>query len=186
MVCQGPTHGLLFFCLPEPLVHLGVGVSATNKTTALFFTRWRQDEDEQRLRMLTFHLLRAINFDLEHDVGSARWFGRWRAVEVADELGPFQETTVIDTSLKFLSRDESIRIGRFPRTTIARSPRSRQPQSRITPNEGFNDRALAHPTRTGHDDDEAVAHVGPPIRCRISRREVGSKSPQWACSSTPT
>jgi hypothetical protein len=67
-------------------------------------------------------LLRAVQLDLEDDIGTRRRFRRGRAVVVAEELGPLQEATCGDARLERGTIDEDVRGFGLSRTARPRRP----------------------------------------------------------------
>ena len=67
-------------------------------------------------------LLRAVQLDLEDDVGAWRWFRCRRAVVVAEELGPFQEAAPGSARLERSTIDEDVRGFGLSRTARPRRP----------------------------------------------------------------
>ena len=75
-------------------------ITSTSEPSCLDLLRGRRQEDHPGLRHDIDHLSSAIELDLEHDVAPARRGGDRRAIEMTEELGPFQEASTFDVGLK--------------------------------------------------------------------------------------
>jgi len=61
--------------------------------------------------MLLFHLARAVDLDLEDDVAAGRRRGLRRAVVVAEEVRPLEESARVDVRFKLGARHEVVSVG---------------------------------------------------------------------------
>ncbi len=94
--------------LAQAIGDLVLPVAALAQPTFLLRARRREDEDQDGVGSLGLDLLGAVDLDLEDDIAALDRFREWRAVEVAEELGPFEEPAGGDVLAKLLRIDEVI------------------------------------------------------------------------------
>ena len=122
--------------LPDPELetagNLVLVVTTSAQPGGLHLWARRQQQHDDGVRVATLHLRGSLQIDLEQYVASRRWIRIWRAVQVAEELGPLEEPVVRDAGFEGVPIDEGIRVSRLTRATGARRPRSTEPQRRIS------------------------------------------------------
>ncbi len=112
------------------------------------------EQDDQCVGVSHLHLARPLEVDLEDHVLPGRGVGEWRAVEVAEELRPLQESAGGDPLLETSAIDEGVRVGGFTGAARTRRPRAAEPQPGITLQEAGDDGALPRPAGAGDDEDQ--------------------------------
>jgi hypothetical protein len=120
--CQLPADALLFGALGDAAIDLGGVVSPLLEALALDLGRRRHEQDHQCVGVPFPHLARPLEVDLEHHVLVRRSFGERRAVEMAEELRPLQESARGDLGLERLPVDEGVGVLGFPVTSWSRRP----------------------------------------------------------------
>ena len=130
------------------------GVAAAPQPLGLDLTARRDEEYEEGLGSPRFHLRRALDVDLEHQIvvrGQA--VGRGRAVQVAEELGVLEEAPGRQALVERGAVDVGVGVGRLARAPGACRPGPAQPQPGILCDEALDHRSLPDPTGAGNDDD---------------------------------
>ena len=92
-----------------------------------------------------------MDLDLEQDVVALGRARNGRAVEIAVELGPLEETLVLDGVLEGRSVDEPVLVTVFGRSGLARRPTSTQPEMRVVGDQLGRKCSLTDTTRSDED-----------------------------------
>jgi len=95
-----------------------------------------------------------LHVDLEHDVPSGERLRRRRAVQVVEDLGPFEETTLGRFGLELLPADEGVGIGRLSWASRPGGPGPTQPERVVTLQQVAYDGALADAAGAEQDEDQ--------------------------------
>jgi len=135
-------------------VHLVVVIAPLAQTRPLDLGGRGHEQDDQCVRMSHLHLARPLEVDLEDHVLAGRGVGKWRAVQVAEELRPLQESAAGDLLLETPAIDECVRVGGFTGAARTRGPGAAEPQPGITLQEAGDDGALPRPAGAGDDEDQ--------------------------------
>ena len=86
--------------------------------------------------------------------------GERRAVEIAVELGPLVETTVVDQSFELVTLNEDILVTLLTRALRTCGPRPAQPDVGVALNNGPRDRSLTNPARADENKDGSISDQG--------------------------
>jgi hypothetical protein len=121
---EGPPDGFLFERLAHTFFDLALRVAAAPEAANLLVTRRCHDEHDESVGMAGPYLAGTVELDLEHDIASFGWHGRGSAVEVAEEVGPFEKPAVGDALFKVLAGREYVGLVGLTRTLSARRPRA--------------------------------------------------------------
>ena len=100
------------------------------------------------------HLTSPLELDLEDHVLVRGCFGGGRAVEVAEELRPLEESAGGDLLLEGLPVDKGVGVFGLTGPTGARRPRATEPEPRVAFEQSGDDGALPRPTGARDDEDQ--------------------------------
>jgi hypothetical protein len=142
--------------LGQPFGHLGRRVTPAPETGLLLGRRRRFEEQQQGVGPVSQDLARPLDVDLEDQVVARRRVRGGGAVQVAEELGVFEEATLVDAPLERRPVDEDVGVIGLARTLVAGCPRPAQPEVGNARDQPLDDGPLADPARARDDDDEGL------------------------------
>jgi len=149
----------------DPALDVLLGVAPATQPLGLGLDRRRQHEDGNRIGPGGQHLASTLDIDLEDDVAVFGHLRHGRAVEVVENLRPFQEPPGGDVRLEGGAVDEVVGVGRLAPTAGTRRPGAAEPEPVVPVEQLFDDGALPDPTGAEDDDEQGRVEGLGWVRC---------------------